>query len=113
MATFRVATTDDLQRHYFSLVINIPAEIKEPASLSLYNTTAVDCRLYKKPHNNKKSKAILLGRERRHRAHGFVPLRGFPQACTRTALSCPFGHRFGPVQASPRMCASEPVACLA
>ena len=44
MATFRVATTDDLQRHYFSLVINIPAEIKEPASLSLYNTTAVDCR---------------------------------------------------------------------
>ena len=37
------------------------------------------------------------------RAHGFVPSRGFPQACTRTTLSWLFGHRFGPVQASPTM----------
>ena len=44
MATFSVATADDLQRHYFLLVINTPTEIKEQASLNLYNTTAVDCR---------------------------------------------------------------------
>ena len=37
------------------------------------------------------------------RAHGFVPSRGFPQDCTRTALSSPFGHRFSPVQACPIM----------
>ena len=30
------------------------------------------------------------------RAHGFVPSRGLPQACTRTTLSRPFRHRFGP-----------------
>ena len=41
--------------------------IKEPASKSLHDTTAVDCRQSKKPHNNKKSKAINFGRERRHR----------------------------------------------
>ena len=41
--------------------------IKEPASKSFNNTTAVDCRQYKKPYNNKKSKAIHFGRERRHR----------------------------------------------
>ena len=35
------------------------------------------------------------------RAHGFVPLRRFPQACTCTALSRPFRHRFGPVQLPP------------
>ena len=67
--------------------ISIPTEIRESASLRLYNTTGVDCRKYKKPHNNKKSKALLFGRERGHRAHGVVPLRGFLQACTRTALS--------------------------
>ena len=47
------------------------------------------------------------------RAHGFVPSRGFPQACTRTALSRSFRHRLGPVLAAPTKCASEPVACLA
>ena len=36
--------TDNLQRHYFYLDTNIPTEMKEPASLSLYNTTDVDCR---------------------------------------------------------------------
>ena len=40
------------------------------------------------------------------RAHGFIPSRGFPQACTRTALSRPFGHRYSPVQAS-NMCTSK------
>ena len=44
MATFSVATADDPQRHHLKLVLNIPTEIKEPASLSLYNTTDVDCR---------------------------------------------------------------------
>ena len=47
------------------------------------------------------------------RAHGFVPSRGFPQTCTRTTLSRPFRHRFGPVQASSTICSSEPVICLA
>ena len=60
-----------------------------------------------------KPKATLFGRERRHRAHGFVPLRGFPQARTRTALSKIFGDRFCPDQASPTMCACGPIACLA
>ena len=44
IATFSVATADDLQRHYFLLVTNIPTEIKEPASLTLYSTDAIDCR---------------------------------------------------------------------
>ena len=46
------------------------------------------------------------------RAHGFVPSRGFPLAFSRTALSRLFGHRFGPVQASPTICASELFACF-
>ena len=47
------------------------------------------------------------------RAHGFVPSSGLPQACTRTALSRQFLHRFGTVQSSSTICSSEPVACLA
>ena len=89
------------------LLISLP-KLRSQRHLSLYHTTAADYRWYKKTHNNKKkSKDILVGREQRHRARGFVPLRGFPLACTRTALSWSFGHRFGPVQASPTMCASR------
>ena len=56
---------------------------------------------------------IDLGRERLFNVSSCVRSRGFPQACTRPALSRPIGHRFGPVQASPTICASEPVADLA
>ena len=40
----------------------------EPASQSLYNTTAVDCRQYKRPYCTiiKKSRAINFGRELKH-----------------------------------------------
>ena len=51
------------------LVISLAKiRIKEPASQSLSSTrAAVDCIQYKKPYNNKKSKAINFGRKRRHR----------------------------------------------
>ena len=57
----------------FDIIFNLlllsqaKVRIKEPASKILNNTTAVDCRQYKKPYNNTKSKAINFGRERRHR----------------------------------------------
>ena len=47
------------------------------------------------------------------RVHGFDPSLGFPRAGTGTALSRPFRHHFGPVQASPTICGSEADACLA
>ena len=43
VATFSVATTDDLPRHYCELVMNIPTKIREPTSQSSCNITAVDC----------------------------------------------------------------------
>ena len=95
------------------LLISLPKlRIKEPASpYTKYNTTDVDCRQYKKPYNNKNRKLRVStsegteasGRLKLSRPHGFVPSRGSPQDCTRTALSRPFRHRFGPVQAVPTM----------
>ena len=118
------------------LISLVKVRIKEPASKSL-NNIAVDCRQYKKPYNKKNRKLATsggnggIGKVKTPRAHRFVPPRGFSQARAWRSrghlgtdsvrsklppLCVPvnriFGHRFSPVQASPTMCASEPVACL-